>query len=71
MRQAIETGKFSPCTPRSPSWHARLRDWLFGRPAGGKLIRWDQRSAHMLRDIGLMEDGRDNELMRDRAVTRR
>ena len=71
MRQAVEIGKFSRCTPSSPSWHARLRDWLFGRPAGGKPIRWDQRSAHMMRDIGLMEDGRDNELPRDRNFMRR
>jgi hypothetical protein len=71
MRQAIEIGKFSSCTPRTPSWHARLRAWLFGRPAGRKPIPWDQRSAHLMRDIGLMEDGRGNELLRDRNFMRR
>ena len=71
MTQAIEIGTLSTCQPALRSRRARLRDWLFGRPAGGGLIHWDQRSAHLLRDIGLAEDARANHLLRDSNFMRR
>jgi len=71
MAQVVEIGKLSPCAPRRQSWLFRLREWLFGRGAHGRLIPWDQRSAHLLRDIGLAEDARANHLLRDSNFIRR
>ena len=71
MRQAIEIRKYSTCGPRQPSWQARLRIWLSGRSDRRGVIRFDQGSPHMLRDIGLGEDPRADHLLRDHNLFRR
>jgi hypothetical protein len=67
MTQVVEFRKLSACAPRQHSWRHRLRAWLFDRPAREKQIPWDQRSSHLLRDIGLAEGVRANDLLRDSA----
>ncbi|HEY3147140.1 MAG TPA: hypothetical protein VGJ75_12355 [Dongiaceae bacterium] len=71
MRQAIEIRKYSTCGPRQRSWQARLRTWLFGHFDRGSLVRFDQRSPHLLRDIGLGEDARASHLLQDHNLFRR
>jgi hypothetical protein len=70
MRQAIEIRKYSTCQPKQPSWLARVRARLSGRTDRQGLIPLDQRSAHLLRDIGLGEDVRTSRLL-DHSLFRR
>lgn len=71
MTQALDIKTVSICTVHRPSWRAHVRAWLRGRARRDKVIPFDQRSAHLLRDIGLAEDVRANELLRDQTFIRR
>jgi hypothetical protein len=71
MRQAIEIRKYSACEPKQPSWLARVGAWLSGRADRQGLIPLDQRSAHLLRDIGLGQDVRATRLLADHNLFRR
>jgi hypothetical protein len=71
MRQAIEIRQLSVCTRRPLPWHARLRTWLLGHSERETLIPLEQRTHHLLRDIGLAEDVRANHLLRDETFFRR
>ena len=71
MRQAIENRQLFVCTRAALPWHARVRAWLFGRAERETLIPLEQRTHHLLRDIGLAEDLRANHLLRDDTFFRR
>jgi len=71
MRQAIEVGTISGCRPARRSWGSRFFRWVFSRSDRASLIPLDQRSAHLLRDIGLAEDVRANDLLREQTFIRR
>jgi hypothetical protein len=71
MRQAIEIRQHCGCVRPRVSWRARLRAWLIGPGDSRRLIPLDQRSAHLLRDIGLAEHLRANPLLRDHNLFRR
>jgi hypothetical protein len=71
MRQAIDIREHCGRVRQRASWRARLRAWLIGPGDSRRLIPLDQRSAHLLRDIGLAEDVRANPLLRDHHLFRR
>lgn len=71
MRQAIEIREHCGCVRRPASWRTRLRVWLIGPGDSRRPIPLDQRSAHLLRDIGLAEEVRANPLLRDHNLFRR
>jgi len=71
MTQALDIKTVSCRTALRPSWRGRVRAWLLGRARRDRVIPFDQRSAHLLRDIGLAEDVRANELLRDQTFIRR
>jgi hypothetical protein len=71
MRQAIEIRQHCCGPRRRASWGARLRAWLIRPREPRRLVPLDQRSAHLLRDIGLAEDVRANPLLRDHTLFRR
>jgi len=71
MTQAIEIRKHSACEPREPAaWRGRLWAWLSGRRRPG-IVPFEQRSHHLLRDIGLGEDPRASHLLGDHHLFRR
>ena len=71
MTQALDIKTVSCRTVRRPTWRARVSAWLLGRASRERTIPFDQRSAHLLRDIGLAEDVRANELLREQTFIRR
>lgn len=71
MTQALDIKTVSICTVHRPTWRARVRAWMLGHVGRDRVIPFDQRSAHLLRDIGLAEDLRANELLRDQTFIRR
>ena len=71
MTQAIEISKLQCCEAPRLSLLGRLRIRLFGPAAPRKTIPLELYSAHLLRDIGLSQDSRHNQLLGDRHLFRR
>jgi hypothetical protein len=67
MRQVVEIRRL-PAAPRTvPGWLARL----FQTGEQQKVAALRQCSRHLLRDIGLLDDRRANDLLRDDVMLRR
>lgn len=64
MRQALDIPKVPAC---HPGWLGRALGW-FARPRGTHQVH--QLSTHLLRDIGLRENGRINPLLNERNFLR-
>lgn len=71
MTQAIEIAKVRRCEAPRLSLLGRLRVRLFGPAAPRETIPLELRSVHLLRDIGLSEDIRHAEMLRERHLFRR
>lgn len=70
MPQVVEYSEFPRCTAPRRSWIAKARAWLGGWPATPGLVRFDNPSRHMLRDIGLDEERPGNRLLQDHYLRR-
>jgi uncharacterized protein YjiS (DUF1127 family) len=68
MRQVVEIRRLP--LP-APTWLGRLRAWLFEARGRQKTVALRGCSRHLLRDIGLLDDRRSNELLRDEVMFRR
>jgi len=71
MRQVLEIRDVPPCEPPAIGWLARLRAWLFALGDRQKTIALRGCSRHLLRDIGLLDDRRGSDLLRDDLMFRR
>jgi hypothetical protein len=71
MRQALEVSRLPRCQAPQLGWLGRLRVRLFGSNDQKRIIQLQHCSPHFLRDIGLLDDRRANDLLRDDVLFRR
>jgi hypothetical protein len=71
MRQALEISRVPSCQGPHIGWLGRLRLRLFGSEDRKRITQLQHCSPHFLRDIGLLDDRRANDLLRDDVLFRR
>jgi hypothetical protein len=71
MRQIVEIRRLPLCEAPSATWLSRLRARLFGPGGRPRTFPLQHCSAHLMRDLGLLDDRRANHLLRDEVLFRR
>lgn len=70
MPQVVEYSQFPRCAAPPPTLLARVRAWLAAPPKKLGLVRFENPSRHLLRDIGLGDDRPANRLLQDHHLRR-
>ena len=71
MRQVVENCGLPLATQPAPTWLGRINAWLFAARDRQKAAALHNVSRHLLRDIGLLDDRRGSDLLRDETMFRR